>query len=452
MRPRQQTFALALAALTVATLPAAASASAPWSAPAAVPGATGAPYASAFTLAGHGVLLAPSFGGGTSPTQLDAVTPEGAVTSTIALSFAEDLLATYGGDRIAVAGRTLATSGPNANTIDDSSLIVTRFGTPTALGAQRTVPGSKGQQDYALASNHAGLMALVTGSLSTRTVFVRKPGSSSFSAKLRFTVSSRARGATVAVGEKGDILVAYEDAHEIRARHIGPHGSVGAVHKLGDGVQSKLRAVVNDDGRLEVAWESQRVSEGESGSPALVWFATAAPGHGFGPARKVATVGQTGAQGRPVSAPGLRLLAIGDDALLAYTGFDGTNYTVEASQVSGGHIGAAQRLSPAGSDAVLGDAAVDAQGAQVVAWRSGVTGDGPSRLPGGQLSHTPVLANVRAAAGAAFGPAELVSPADADVAFAPSAALDPVSGRAIVAYGVLAPQSAVIASRTAVGM
>jgi hypothetical protein len=451
MRPRQQILALALAALTVAALPAAASAGAPWSAPATVPRATGAPYASAFTLAGHGAVLAPSFGGGTSPTQLAAVTPEGAVTSTISLSFAEDLLARYGGDRIAVAGRTLATSGPNANTIDDSSLIVTRFGTPAALGAQRTVPGSKGQQDYALASNHDGLMAMVTGGLRTRTVFVRKPGSSTFSAKLRFAVSDRARGATVAVGDKGDILVVYEDAHEIRARHIGPRGSVGAVHKLGAGVQSKLQAVVNDDGRLAVAWESQRVSEGETGSAALVWFATAAPGHGFGTARKIATVGATGAQGRAVSAPGLRLLAIGDDALLAYTGFDGTNYTVQASQVTSGHIGVAQRLSPAGSDSVLGDAAVDADGAQVVTWRSGVTGDGPSGLPGGQLSHTPVLANVRGAGGAAFGPAELVSPADADVASAPSAGLDPVSGRAIVAYGLLTPQSAVIASRTAAG-
>jgi hypothetical protein len=452
MRLRSQTLAMTVATLAAAGLPAAASASPPWSTPATIPGVSGAPDQALFTAAGHGVVLSPNSGGAAAPSQLAMVTPEGAVTTTTPLSFVGAFVSTYASDRIVVAGQTLATSGSNAGTIDDTSLLVTRIGTPTALGAQRTVPGSKGQHLYALASNDDGLTALVTGAgTKSRTVYIRKPGSSTFSAKLRFTVSSRARGATVAVGEKGDIVVAYEDAHEIRARHIGPRGSVGAVHKLGAGVQSKLQAVVNDDGRLAVAWESQRVSEGETGSAALVWFATAAAGHGFGPARKVATVGATGAQGRAVSPPGLRLLAIGDDALFAYTGFDGTNYTVEASQVTGGHVGAPEQLSPAGTEAVLGDAAVDAQGAQVVTWRAGIAGADQGGLPGGQTSHAPVLANVRAAAGSAFGPAELISPADADVAFAPSAALDPVSGRAIVAYGLLAPQSALIASRPAVG-
>ncbi|HEY1540427.1 MAG TPA: hypothetical protein VGF63_13570 [Solirubrobacteraceae bacterium] len=447
---RKHTVALALAALAgAAAIPSSAAASPPWSAPASIPAATGAPVQSVFTAAGHGVVLSPNGGGRSAPAQLAAVTPAGAVTSTTPLAFVGDDLATYAGDRIAVAGQTLATAGPDIGTIDDSSSIVTRLGTPAALGAQHTVPGTKGQQIYGLASNHAGLMALMTGAgTKTRTVFIRKPGSSTFSAKLRFSVSSRARGATVAVGDTGDVLVVYEDAHEIRARHIGPHGSVGAVHELGAGVQSDLQAIVDDDGRLEVAWKSQRVDEGEAATPALVWFATAAPGHGFGSAHKIATVGQVGA-GRYVAAPAVRLLAVGNDALLAYTGYDGANYRVEAQQIARGHLGGVQQLSPAGVDAVLGDAAVDAQGAQIVAWRSGVAGADPSGLPGGQASHTPVLANVRPAGAVAFGAAELVSPADTDVPLAPSAALDPVSGRAIVAYGLLTPQSAQLASRPA---
>lgn len=438
---------MTLAALAVAALPAAASASAPWSAPVPIPGAPGAPDQSLFTAAGHGAVLSPNAGGAAAPTQLAGVAPDGTVTSTSPLAFVGEFAATYGNDRVVVAGQTLATSGPYVGTIDDTSTIVTRMGTPAALGAQHAVAGTKGQQLYALASNHDGLMALVTGSgTKSRTVFVRKPGSSTFSAKLRFAVSDRARGATVAVGDGGDILVVYEDAHEIRARHIGPRGTVGAVHELGAGVQSDLQAVVNDNGRLEVAWKSQRVDEGEAATPALEWFATAAPGHGFGTARKIATVGKTGT-GRYVAAPGVRLLAIGDNALLAYTGFDGANYTVEASQVTGGHVGAPERLSAAGIDAVLGDAAVDAQGAQIVAWRSGVGGADPSGLPGGQPAHTPVLANVRGAGAAAFGPLEPISPADADVAFAPTVALDGVGGRAIVGYGLLTPQAGEIAAR-----
>jgi hypothetical protein len=356
-------------------------------------------------------------------------------------------LATYGRDRIVVAGQSVARSGPNAGTIDDSSSVVVRFGTPGGLGAEHVVAGTRGQQLYALSANHGGLMALVTGTSGTRTVFVRRPGSSTFATKLRIRVSDRARGASVAVGARGDVLVVYEDAHTVRARHIAPHGAVGPVHRLGPGVQSNLQAVVNDDGRLAVAWESQRVNEGEASGPATVWFITAAPGHGFGAPRRIATVGRTGAEGRAVAAPGVRLVPDGDDSLLVYTGFDGSNYTVAAAQVVAGRVGAAQRLSPEGQDAVLGDAAVDDDGAQVVAWRSGVAGGDPSSLPGGQRAHTPVLANARAAGAAGFGAAEAISSADADVPAPPSAALDPVSGAAIVVFSRLMPSIVQVASR-----
>jgi hypothetical protein len=435
-----------LAALAALALPAGAAAAAPWTAPTPIPGAAGAPH-SVFTRAGHGFVLsgqAPA--PGSAPSQLSAITADGTVTSTQSLSFAASSLATYGNDRIVVAGRTLATSGPNAGTIDDTSVVVTRFGSSTALGATRAVPGTTGQQLYALAANDDGLVALVTGGLRTRTLRIRRPGSSTFTTKLRFAVSNRARGATVAVGDAGDVLVVYEDAHEVRARHVGPRGTVGSVHRIGAGVQSDLQAVVADDGRLEVAWKSQRVNEGEAGTPAIVSFATAAPGHGFGRARTIATVGRTRA-GRYVAPPGVRLLAAGTGALLAYTGFDGSNYTVEARQVSAGHVGTAQRLSPPGIDAALGDAAVDANGAQVVTWRSAIAGADPV-VTNGQPAHTPVLANVRGAAGGAFGGAEAVSPADVDVPYPPSAAIDPLSGRAIVAYGTLSA-GVLVASRPA---
>jgi hypothetical protein len=446
MRLTRHALATTLAALV---LPAGAWAAAPWSTPTTIPGATGAPTQSVFTRAGQGVVLSPQAREpGLGPTQLARVTPDGRVTSTQSLSFVGSFLATYGGDRIVVAGRTLATSGPHAGTIDDSSSVVTRLGTPDALGPARTIPGTRGRQLYALASNRHGLMALVTGTARTRTLLIHRPGSSTFAVKLRIGVSTRARGATVAVGDKGDVLVVYEDAHEVRARHIGRRGAIGAVHRLGPGVQSDLQALVNDDGRLEVAWKSQRVNEGEAATPAIVSFVTAAPGHGFGAARKIATVGRMGA-GRYVAPPGVRLLGAGDDALLAYTGFDGSSYTTEAVQVTGGRLGQAQRLSPAGIDAVLGDAAVGANGRQIVTWRSGVAGADPDVLPGGRPAHTPVLANVRGAGGGAFGSAEAVSPPDADVPYPPSAAIDPVSGGATAAYGTLTPAVVQIASRPA---
>lgn len=451
MRPRPITIATgALASLALAASPAGASAAAPWSAPLTIPGATGGPIQSLFTAAGHGAVVTSSSGEpARTASQLAAVTAAGTVARTTALDFAAGPLVTYGRDRIVVAGRSVARSGPYAGTVDDSSSVVVRSGTPIALGAERTVAGTKGQQLYALAANRAGLMALVTGTSGTRTVYIRRPGSSTFATKLRMRVSDRARGATVAVGDRGDVLVVYEDAHTVRARHIGRGGTVGPVHRLGPGVQSNLQAVVNDDGRLAVAWESQRINEGETSSAATVWFITAAPGHGFGAPRRIATVGRTGAEGRAVAPPGVRLVAAGDDALLAYTDYDGSTYRVAASQVVAGRVGAAQRLSPAGVDAVLGDAAVGRGGAQVVAWRAGVAGGDPAILPGGQPAHTPVLASVRAAGAAGFGAAEAISPPEADAPAPPSAAIDPASGAAIVAFSRLTPSIVEIAARPA---
>jgi hypothetical protein len=444
---RTNAMLAAVLAATAAALPAGASAATPWSPPATIPDATGYPTHSLFTAAGHGVVLSPSASRSSlGHSQVTTITPAGTVVSTEPLDYVASELATYARDRVVVAGPSVATSGPYAGTIDDDSTVVVRFGVPGGLGTKRVVAGTKGQHPYGLASNRDGLMALVTGASRSRTVFLRRPGSSAFTAKLRITVSNRARGAAVAVGEHGDVLVAYEDAHEVRARHIGPHGAVGGVHRLGPGVQSDLQAAVNDDGRLAVAWKSQRVSEGEAGTPARVLFATAAPRRGFGGARRIAIVDPTGIA-RYVAPPGVRLIADGNDALLAFTGSEAGNYGVFAAQVHGGHLGTPQRLSPAGQDAVLGDAALDADGAQVVAWRSGVAGSDPVGLPGGQLAHTPVLANVRVRGAVTFGAAEAISPADIDVPIAPSAAIDPASGAAIVAFGLLAPRMVQLSAR-----
>ena len=97
-----------------------------------------------------------------------------------------------------------------------------------------------------------------------------------------------------------------------------------------------------------------------------------------------------------------------------------------------GHRGTPQTLSPAGVDAVLGDAATGANGAAIVTWRSGVLGADP--VPGATPT---VFASHRDAAAAAFGAPEQVSDNGENVPTAPFAALDPVSGRSVVVYAPL---------------
>lgn len=425
---------LALLLAAALAVPATALAAPPWSGPAAVPDALGSPTPIVVTPAGNAELLAPisrtalgSAGG--APSELVALGPDGRSGAAQPVAIAAGLMTTYAANHVAIAGSTLVDG-----TITDRSHATVALGTAGgALGAAHGLSASTGQHVMGITGNARGDLAVVTGDAShVRTVYVRRAGTSSFRAALRIAVSSTARGATVAVGPKGDVLVVWEDGHAIFARHLGPTGHAGAVHRIGDGVQSALQAAIDGSGRLEVAWKTQRVSEGESNTPAIVRFATAAPGRGFGPQRTVETVGALGT-GRFVGAPGVRLLAEpGGSTLLAWTGFDSSHFVVRASEVVSGHRGAPQTLSPAGVDAVLGDAATGADGAAIVAWRSGVQGADPV------AGATPtVFASHRDAGAGAFGAPEQVSADAENAATAPFAALDPVSGRSFVVYAPL---------------
>jgi hypothetical protein len=365
----------------------------------------------------------------TVPSELVPLGPDGAPGTAQPVAVAAGLLTTYAKNHVAVAGSTLVDG-----TITDRSHSAVALGTAGGqLGAARGLSASTGQHVMGLAGNAEGDLAVVTGDAShVRTLYVRRAGTGTFRVALRIAVSNRARGATVAVGPAGDILVVWEDNHAIFARHLGRTGHAGAVHRIGDGVQSDLQAAIDDSGRLEVAWKTQRVNEGESDSPAIVRFATAAPGHGFGPQRTIETVGATGT-GRYVSAPAVRLLAQADGhTLLAWTGFDGSHFVVRVAAIVGGHRGTPQTLSPAGVDGVLGDAATGRGGAAVVVWRSGVQGADP--VAGATQA---VFVSHRDAGALGFGAPEQISESGESAGTAPFAAMDPVSGRSFVAYAPL---------------
>jgi hypothetical protein len=422
-----------LTTLLLLAVPAAALAAPPWSAPVNVPGVIGQATPVAVTPSGAAALLAQvsrtalgSTGGPAS--EVIPLGADGTPGAAHPVALAAGLLTTYAKGHIAVAGSTLVDG-----TITDRSHATVALGTPSAPGTPRGLPGSTGQHVFGLAGNVRGDVAVVTGDAShVRTLYLRRAGTTTFRVALRIPVGSRARGATVALGPKGDVLVVWEDNHHIFARHLGPTGHAGAVHQIGDGVQSELQAAIDDSGRLEVAWKTQRISEGESNEPAVVRFATAAPGHGFGPQRTIETVGATGT-GRYVSAPAVRLVPeSGGRTLLAWTGFQDGHFVVRAADITNGHRGTPQTLSPTTEDAVLGDAAARADGAAVVLWRSGVQGADPvpGQLPTLYASHRDP------GAGAFGGPEQVSLPGD-NVLLAPYAALDPVTGRSYAAYPLL---------------
>jgi hypothetical protein len=452
-----RTAPLALAAVLAALTPTVAQAAPPWSAPIDLPGAVGGSTPLIVTNAGHALLATPTRPAtpglpADAASQLVALGPDGTPGRATGVPDAELHVASYGQDRIVVAGRTArpAPGAPGIFSVDDHSRVQVAFGTGAGgLGALRSLSGTSGEQLFALAAGARGDVAVVTGraGAGTRKLWVRRPGSSSFRVALSVKVGSRARGTTAAVGPKGDLLLVWEDNHCIYSRHVGPGGGVGKTYRLGAGVQSDLQAAIDGTGREHVAWKSQRVSEGEANTPAVVSYATAAPGHGFGTARTIESVGKTG-MGRFVGSPGVRLVAdAGDDVVLAWTGFDGTNYVARAATIAGGHVGPRRQLSPAGADAVLGDLAVDPDGRAVALWRAGVAGADPS----GAGTHEVVWASVRPGATAPFGAPEQVSDADKDVALPPATAIDPATHRALAAYGYVVAGTVQVSQRAPLG-
>jgi hypothetical protein len=417
--------ALAVAALT----PAAALADAPWSAPATVPGAVGYRAQLVFTTRGLASLVGDAPG---NRTLVAPVSDDGRPGTPRTLSLTSALLTAYANTGIAVAGTRTATTAAQA------AKAPVELGTGTAtkgIGALRALPGTAGQQLYALAGK-GSTVALVTGDPSkSRIVWVRR--GSTVRRALTIRQHAHPRGAAVAVGSKGDVLVVWEDDHTIYSRHAGPSGRWGAVQKLGSGVQSSLQAIFDDSGRQEVAWMSQRVSEGDGGN-ATISYTSAARGRGFTKAVVVGTDTPTGT-GRYVAAPGVRLVASGtDSSVLALTVYDGAHFRTAVANVVAGQVQTPQTVSPDGEDDVLADLAYARAGGTLVLWRSGTAGhdpNGPQRL----------FAGVRPSGAIAFGAPELVSDAAQTVPETAYAAVSPTTGAALAAFGYLNPQVVVTA-------
>ena len=347
---------------------------------------------------------------------------------------------TTAGERIVVAG-----SRPSTNTRGaERAPVLVASGPAGAVGAPRALPGTRGQWVSSLAGRGI-TVAVVTATMYNRgrpgrTLWIRR-GGHGFRRVLTIRPGTFARDTAVAVGPRGDVLVVWQEQRAIRARHVGRGGRVGPERTLGRGVQSALQANLAS-GRMEVAWMSQRVGEGDAHTPARVAYVSAPRGGRFGRPRTVGRSSLLGT-GNYVSRPGVRLLPTGDDAsVLAWTDYDGEHFRVRVADVGAGVVGTAQTVSAPGDDAVLGDLAVATDDAALVLWRSGTRGNdasGPQRVFGAY----------RAPGAAAFAPPELVSDAAPDappVGVAPAAGID-AAGRPLAAWVPLG-DTAAVAART----
>ena len=439
--------ALAVVVAVAAALPAGASADAPWSAATPVDGVAATTTLLTTQLGGRILVGASSSRSLASPTVVARVQADGSTARRQTLAIAYAKAATFRRAGVVVAGSRPARTAQAAATAP----VLVALGSVRGIhgvGTPRALPGSGGQWVSAVAGNPAsGTVAVVTasmfgGGVPSRVLWVRR-GGTVFRRALTFRPQTNARDAAVAVGAHGDVLVVWQGHRAVFARHIGATGRVGALHRLGAGDQSALQARIDDDGRLEVAWQSQRVAEGFAATPATVSYTSAPRGGRFTPARVLGGSARTGT-GRYVMRPGVRLVGTGPDAsVLAWTAYDGTRFRVQVADVTAGTVGTPQTVSPADDDAVLGDLASSPAGGQLVLWLTGTCGADPCGVQR-------VGAAVRRAGATAFGAPELVSepvgppgPAAAatSVPFAPSAAVDARVGARFTAWTTLDQQT-----------
>jgi hypothetical protein len=307
----------------------------------------------------------------------------------------------YGHSRAAVA-----LARPVGSNRDPHSELRVAFGSVSGrFGKSRRVVSHPRIAPPAFAGNARGDLALAwfedRGTANDRVeVALRRPGHA-FGAPLRLATGT-VRSVSVAVGPRGDVLVAWDARGKIRTRlRRAGRTSFGPAETLRSAPTffAALRTAVASSGRAYVAWGAQLRTEGGDQGP--VFYEAAVRPAGAARFRPAQMLEQLGAD-HQAGVLDLALTGHGN-ATVAWTGDRVRAAETDAS----GRFGAPRDLSPAG--AALTDVTGAPDGARVVVWTAG------SAV---QAAYAPP--------GPAFGPPEDVGTGDAARAAFPGAGAQPV--------------------------
>jgi hypothetical protein len=233
------------------------------------------------------------------------------------------------------------------------------------------------------------------------------------------TVSPRGpvNSLAVAVGPRGDVVVAWEREGRIEARIRRPHHRLGRVILVGRGARlnTRLRAAVAGSGRVWLAWASQRISEGgDNGRFDLQTAVSSATRSRFLRPRLLERYDRRASDEATFDLA----LDLERHGLVAWSGFDGQHFRARFAHFDRtGRSARITTLSQPGYDAAVSDLATNPQGIEtLVVW---------SRLDAVGEVGTVVLAGV-VPPGGAYAGEEVVSAGDR--ARAPAVAFDPRTG------------------------
>jgi hypothetical protein len=233
----------------------------------------------------------------------------------------------------------------------------------------------------------------------------------------------RINAITVAVGSRGDLVVAWERDGRVEARIARPDRALGRVVLVGRGAKlgTSLRAAVAANGRVWIAWSSQSRSEGgDTGPFTLQSAASALRGSKF---RSPYLLDRYDRRASDEATFDLSL-DVNGNGMVAWSGFDEGNFRARFARANRrGRFVRFETLSQPGYDAVVGGLATGRRaGEAIVVW---------SRLDAVGEVGTVVLAGYLAPGGG-YGGEEQVSRGDR--ARKPAVAFDLSTGHPTVVW------------------
>lgn len=477
---------VALAAVATALVPAsAAAAAAPWSEPQVLAGGhlaywepvrfPGAPPNSAFALngvpgllgftpGGSGIAIVATDSGGRGLAGFSGSTGSfGAVRASTFGGVVPSLMALYGREGVMVAGAAHAKSdavdkrtgmpldaavarGTLSGTFTNHELLAHGVGPIVRRGVITGDPAAA--VVVALATNPAGnAAAVVSVPVKGRVhvagyrsrLLIRRRGESTFRRVADIGPLTPGRSdAALALNGPGDVLVAWDDRENVRARVVTAQGRIGREQRLGQGGSAwigghRMTASIDATRRMLVAWVAQRVGEGSyAGSPGIVAFAYAPPYGGFQPAQVVQRNLPKGMD-RAIGAPGVLTSLLRDRGVVAWNGYVDGRLAVLGADVRSGKASTPLELSPAGTDARLAGLAAGPRGGVVLNWWSMAQPGTAPDPPAG------VYARARAAGTTDWSPLEPIVTTGPSVypGVAAPLAVDPVSGHVAMLWSDL---------------
>ena len=246
---------------------------------------------------------------------------------------------------------------------------------------------------------------------------VRRPAVRPFARAETIAGRGNPDSVAAAVGDDGELVVAWEASGRVRVRTRVPGGHWSPVRDLGPGAKGHTQITADaHHGRIVIAWFSQALSEGGSNGAGVVRLASRPAGAGAFTATRTL---DTFTQRAPGGARVLLGLDAGGAGVVGWTGRAAGHWAAKASVLDGA---SAQALSDPATDAVLTGLAVGPDGTAAAAW-----------IPPPDTPSPVVTAAVRVRDGDRFGAAEPVSDPLREVVDA-RVAVDPTTDQILAAW------------------